>query len=55
MHDISLRPVNASKDPAAAIRPNSSLELAGTVKTYRYLDEDEAAEQANAATAGGGN
>jgi len=59
MHDISLRPVNADKDPAAAIRPNSSLELAGTVKTYRYLDEDEAAEQqanaANAANAGGGN
>ena len=51
MHDISLRPVNADKDPAASIRPNSSLELAGTVKTYRYLDEDEAAEQANAAAA----
>ena len=45
MHDISLQPVNADKDPAAAIRPNSSLELAGTVKTYRYLDEEEAAEQ----------
>ena len=55
MHDISLRPVNADKDPAAAIRPNSSLELAGTVKTYRYLDEDEAAEQASAATAAEGN
>jgi type IV pilus assembly protein PilO len=51
MHDISLRPVNADKDPAAAIRPNSSLELAGTVKTYRYLDEEEAAEQASAAAA----
>src|SRR5690606_14643037 len=35
MHDISLRPVHAGKAPAAAIRPNSSLELAGTVKTYR--------------------
>jgi type IV pilus assembly protein PilO len=43
--------VNADKDPAASIRPNSSLELAGTVKTYRYLDEDEAAEQASAAAA----
>src|SRR3546814_18364104 len=43
MHDISLRPVNADKDPAAAIRPNSSLELAGPVKTYRYLDEEETA------------
>jgi len=51
MHDISLRPVNADKDPAAAIRPNSSLELAGTVKTYRYLDEEEAAEQEKAAAA----
>ncbi|MDN5781125.1 MAG: type 4a pilus biogenesis protein PilO [Luteimonas sp.] len=49
MHDISLRPVNAGKDPAASIRPNSSLELAGTVKTYRYLDEDEAAAQESAA------
>jgi type IV pilus assembly protein PilO len=51
MHDISLRPVNADKDPAAAIRPNSSLELAGTVKTYRYLDEEEAAAQESAAAA----
>ena len=64
MHDISLRPANADKDPAAGIGPNSSLELAGTVKTYRYLDEEEAAEQAAAAspdagtaspTAGGAN
>src|SRR3546814_11124566 len=47
-HDISLRPVNADKDPAAAIRPNSSLELAGTVKTYRYLDEEETAAAAAA-------
>ena len=51
MHDISLRPVNADKDPAASIRPNSSLELAGTVKTYRYLDEEETAAQAGAAAA----
>ena len=49
MHDISLKPANADKDPAASIRPNSSLELAGTVKTYRYLDEEEAAEQEKAA------
>src|SRR3546814_15040825 len=41
LHDISLRPVNADQDPAAAIRPNSSLELAGTVKTYRFLAEEE--------------
>ncbi|MEO5630016.1 MAG: type 4a pilus biogenesis protein PilO [Thermomonas sp.] len=49
MHDISLQPKNAKNDPNARIGPNSALELAGTVKTYRYLDEDEAAEQAAAA------
>jgi type IV pilus assembly protein PilO len=49
MHDISLKPVGGDKDPGAGIRPNAPLELAGTVKTYRYLDEEEAAEQANAA------
>ena len=41
MHDISLQPKNAKNDPNARIGPNSALELAGTVKTYRYLDEDE--------------
>jgi type IV pilus assembly protein PilO len=55
MHDIALRPRN--KDPKVGIRPNSELELAGTVKTYRYLDEEEAAAQeklaAEAATKGG--
>ncbi|HEY5850164.1 MAG TPA: type 4a pilus biogenesis protein PilO [Lysobacter sp.] len=51
MHDISLKP--RSKEAGAAITPNSPLELAGTVKTYRYLDEDEVAKQeAAAATAG---
>jgi type IV pilus assembly protein PilO len=56
MHDIALRPRDASKDPAAGIREGSALELAGTVKTYRYLDEEETAEQekAAAAAAGGG-
>ena len=47
MHDIALKPANG----ASAIRPNAALELAGTVKTYRYLDEDETAAQAAAATA----
>jgi len=47
MHDISLQPVGKDKD--AGIRPNSSLELAGTVKTYRYLDDEEAALQEKAA------
>ena len=40
MHDISLKPRGNSD---AGIRANSPLELAGTVKTYRYLDEDEVA------------
>ena len=47
MHDISLKP--RSKEAGAAITPNSPLELAGTVKTYRYLDEDEVAKQETAA------
>ena len=42
MHDISLRPAASNK---AGISANIPLELAGTVKTYRYLDEEEAAEQ----------
>ena len=59
MHDISLQPKGAKTDPNAKIGPNSALELAGTVKTYRYLDEDETADQdaaaaANAAPAPGG-
>ncbi|MGH8031375.1 MAG: type 4a pilus biogenesis protein PilO [Luteimonas sp.] len=53
MHDISLRPRNADKDPSAVLGPNASLELAGTVKTYRYLDEEEAAAQQKAAAAAG--
>jgi type IV pilus assembly protein PilO len=40
MHDIALRP----RSPG-----DSSLVLEGTVKTYRYLDEEEAAELAEAA------
>ncbi|MDH5822895.1 type 4a pilus biogenesis protein PilO [Luteimonas sp. RD2P54] len=50
MHDISLKPSDGT-----AIRPGSNLELAGTVKTYRYLDEEETAEQEAAATDGGGH
>jgi type IV pilus assembly protein PilO len=41
MHDIALKPANAS----GGIRPNAALELAGTVKTYRYLDEEETKAQ----------
>nr|WP_119718934.1 type 4a pilus biogenesis protein PilO [Lysobacter tabacisoli] len=47
MHDISLKPKAGNKD--GTITPNSPLELAGTVKTYRYLDEEEMAEQEKAA------
>src|SRR5690554_4643779 len=42
MHDISLKP----RGEGTSITANSALELAGTVKTYRYLDEEEMAEQA---------
>ncbi|HTD28616.1 MAG TPA: type 4a pilus biogenesis protein PilO, partial [Xanthomonadaceae bacterium] len=49
MHDISLKPT-VSKDKITA---NGSLTLEGTVKTYRYLDEDELAAQQPAATKSG--
>ena len=42
MHDISLTPRDGNE---------ATLELEGTVKTYRYLDDDE---EAAAASAGGG-
>jgi len=45
MHDINLKP----KDPKAGITLRGPLELAGTVKTYRYLDDEEMAAQAKAA------
>jgi len=47
MHDISLQPV----DNKAGITGNGNLELSGTVKTYRYMDEEETAAQEKA-TAG---
>lgn len=49
MHDISLKPRDSGKNPGAHIGPNSPLELSGTVKTYRYLDEEETASQTDAA------
>ena len=52
MHDISLQPKN--KSAAGGIRADIPLELAGTVKTYRYLDEEEAAEQEKVAAGKGG-
>ncbi len=42
MHDISLKP----KEGQGAISSRGALELSGTVKTYRYLDEKEIEEQA---------
>jgi type IV pilus assembly protein PilO len=39
MHNIVLTPRNPT--PGAKIGPNSILQLAGTVKTYRYLDDNE--------------
>ena len=66
MHDISLKPRSGK---GAITSGSGALELSGTVKTYRYLDEEETAAQeekaaleaaaaggapAAAATAGGG-
>ncbi|TZF88566.1 type 4a pilus biogenesis protein PilO [Cognatilysobacter lacus] len=45
MHDISLKPKNPPVGNAGGAN-NGLLELSGTVKTYRYLDEDEVAKQA---------
>ncbi|HMB57795.1 MAG TPA: type 4a pilus biogenesis protein PilO [Arenimonas sp.] len=45
MHDISLKPRGGAND---------TLELSGTVKTYRYLDDAEVAEQEAAAKAAAG-
>lgn len=41
MHDIALRPANPGKN--VGIKDSIPLELSGTVKTYRYLDEEEPA------------
>jgi type IV pilus assembly protein PilO len=52
MHNIELTPraeANADKKKVVGIGPNSTLELKGTVKTYRYRDEDETASAASAA------
>lgn len=41
MHDVSLRPVKAG--PNTALATGGQLTLEGTVKTYRYVDDEEAA------------
>ena len=51
MHDISLKPRG---NPSGGIRRDMPLELSGTVKTYRYLDDEEASAQEQAAAAKGG-
>ena len=52
MHDIQLTPRGTPGDKKpVAIGPGSVLELKGTVKTYRYRDEEESVD--GAAAAGG--
>ncbi|MGD2129339.1 MAG: type 4a pilus biogenesis protein PilO [Lysobacterales bacterium] len=46
MHDISLR--RATERDVGVSRNDGRLILEGTVKTYRYIDEEEAAERAQA-------
>jgi type IV pilus assembly protein PilO len=43
MHDISLRP--ATDRDVGVTRNDGRLILEGTVKTYRYIDEEEAAQR----------
>ncbi|MFC4729396.1 type 4a pilus biogenesis protein PilO [Coralloluteibacterium thermophilus] len=50
MHDISLKPRDAGRGGISS----GNLMLEGTVKTYRYLDEDEAAAQVATDTTAGG-
>ena len=47
MHDVSLRPVKGG--PANAPLSTGQLSLEGTVKTYRYVDDEEAANAQAAA------
>lgn len=41
MHDMSLKPVDREKNSSLA---PGALMMKGTIKTYRYMDEDEASE-----------
>lgn len=53
MHDISLKPKGAAPGSPAGISATSGqLELSGTVKTYRYLDEEEVSKQNQTGMAG---
>lgn len=44
MHDVSLRPTAGKPARGATSAPGGTLTLEGTVKTYRYMDNDEIAE-----------
>lgn len=48
LHDVSLKPKDAAKGSTSG-----QLVLQGTVKTYRYLEDDEAAAQQTSQNAGG--
>ena len=50
MHDVALRPASAKGGAAS----NAQLSLEGVVKTYRYLDDEEAAANAADQPASGG-
>jgi Tfp pilus assembly protein PilO len=47
MHDIALR--RATDRDVGVTRNDGRLILEGTVKTYRYIDEEEAAQRAEGA------
>jgi type IV pilus assembly protein PilO len=53
MHDVSLKPAKAATGPGAAsaqaLAAGGQLLLEGTVKTYRYVDDEEAAAAQEAA------
>lgn len=49
LHDVSLTPKSPGKDGPA----NGQLVLQGTVKTYRYLDDEESSAAGAGKTAGG--
>ncbi|EIM01008.1 fimbrial protein [Rhodanobacter thiooxydans] len=49
LHDVSLTPKSPGKDGTA----NGQLVLQGTVKTYRYLDDEESAAASKGKPAGG--
>jgi len=49
LHDVSLTPKSADKDGTS----NGQLVLQGTVKTYRYLDDEESAAASKGKPAGG--